>query len=62
MPNPEVDKLSAGRRAQDEQIVAESLIAPLELQADVCWSSVETHLARFRRQLKNEADRTVNET
>jgi hypothetical protein len=46
MTTPGVDQRSPGRRTQDEQIAAEPQLAPLEAPT----SSVEVHLARYRRR------------
>jgi hypothetical protein len=50
MTTPAVDKRSAGRRAQDEQIAAEPQRAPLELPGDAVPSPVEAHLGRVCRR------------
>ena len=50
MPTPEVDERSPGRRTRDEQIAAESQLAPLVLPADALSSPVETHLGRHGRR------------
>lgn len=50
MTTPAIDQRSAGRRARDEQIAAESQMAPLELPPDASPSPVETQLARHRRR------------
>ena len=50
MSRPEIDQRSPGRRARDEQIAAESPLAPLELPADAVGSPMEAHLARQPRR------------
>ena len=50
MTTPEVDQRSPGRRARDEQIAAETQMAPLGVPPDAAWSSVEAHLGRPRRR------------
>jgi hypothetical protein len=50
MSRPEMDQRSPGRRARDEQIVAEPPLAPPELPADAGASPMESHLARQSRR------------
>lgn len=50
MTTPGVDQRNPGRRARDEQIAAEPPLAPLELPPEAPSSSLETHLARYRRR------------
>ena len=50
MTIPEADQRSPGRRARDEQIVAEPPLAPLELPPDAPSAPIETHLGRQRRR------------
>ena len=51
MSSPGTDKRSADRRARDEQIVAEPLLAPLDLPADAVSLPVEGRLPQHRRPL-----------
>ena len=50
MTTPKADQRSPGRRARDEQIVAEPRMPPLKLPLDAPASTVETHLDRQRRR------------
>jgi len=50
MTTPEVDKRSASRRAQDEQIAAEPQMAPLDLPRDAPSAPVEAYLGRHGRR------------
>jgi hypothetical protein len=50
MTSPELDQRSPARRARDEQIAAEPLLASPELQPDAVPSPVESHLGRHRRR------------
>jgi hypothetical protein len=43
----ELDQRSAERRARDEQIASEPLLAPLQLPPDAVPSPVEVHLAQL---------------
>lgn len=51
MTTPEVDQRSAERRALDEKIAAEPLLALPELAADAAPVAMEVHLARLRPRL-----------
>jgi len=51
MPTPEADRRSASRRAQDEQIAAETQKGPFDLPADAQASPLEAHLDRLRRPM-----------
>ena len=46
MTTPDADDRSAARCARDEQIAAESQLAPLQLPSGAVASSMESHLAR----------------
>ncbi len=51
MTTPAPDRRSAERKALDEQIAAESQLAPLSLPADVTSLPIEGQLARVHRPL-----------
>ena len=51
MSSPGTDKRSADRRARDEQIVTEPLLAPFDLPADGVSLPVEGRLPQHRRPL-----------
>ena len=50
MTTPGIDQRSPGRRAHDEEIAAESQLAPLELPPDAVPSPMEAHFGRHRRR------------
>lgn len=50
MTTSEVDQRTPERRMRDEQIAAESPMAPLELLPDAASSSVEAHLGLHHRR------------
>jgi hypothetical protein len=50
MTTPKMDPRSPRRLAQDEQIAAEPMLAPLELPPDAPSSSMEEYLGRHRRR------------
>jgi hypothetical protein len=50
MTTPEVDQRSPGRKARDEQIAAESPLAPLGLSSDAPSAPVEAYLGLHRRR------------
>jgi hypothetical protein len=51
MTTPDADTRSAIRRAQDEQIAAETKLPPLPVAPGTAPLPVEAHLHRFRRPL-----------
>lgn len=50
MPATKPDERSAARKARDEQIATQPVMAPPVLPADAVASSVESHLGRLRRR------------
>jgi len=49
MIHPEADYQSPARRSRDEQIAAESKIAPVDLPPDASPQPLESHLSSLRK-------------